>query len=83
MFDVQALQSPRIAIQGQRQPSADAGGPQRLIPAGQRCAESTWGLASSAPTRRTQSAWEMQMRDQGVTAASASKMMNLQISGMQ
>ena len=48
-----------------------------------RCEESTWGLASSAPTRRTQSAWEMQMRDQGVTAASASRMMNLQIARMQ
>ena len=38
----------------------------------------TWGLASSAPTSSTQSACEMQMRDQGVTAASASRMMNLQ-----
>lgn len=36
-----------------------------------------WGLASWAPTRRMQSAWEMQMRDQGVTAASASSRMNL------
>ena len=41
-------------------------------------ADLTWGLASSAPTSSTQSACEMQMRDQGVTAASASRMMNLQ-----
>ena len=83
MFDVQALQSPRIATQRQRQPSADARCPHQLALATQRCGDSTWGLASSAPTRRTQSAWEMQMRDQGVTAASASKMMNLRHAGMQ
>jgi hypothetical protein len=37
----------------------------------------TSGQASSAPTSRMQSACEMQMRDQGVTAASASSKMNL------
>ena len=39
----------------------------------------TWGLASSGPTRRMQSAWLTQMRDQGVTAASASSRMNLRV----
>ena len=48
-----------------------------------RGGEGTWGLASSAPTSRTQSAWEMQMRDQGVTAASASRMMNLRVARLQ